>query len=219
MTRVRTWDGRPVSMWGCVGDLIMILELPRKLMAKTEASSDREKRRHRVLEGWSERTGVDLARLDSGQQWVIFAALQIASLFGKRSVLKRILVFLLARCDMGLRPTVIAAVVETSDRTVRNVRAYSPEELLASVRQQIGGNHKPKLEAVHAGVVAKLLVEHPKARVNELLNLIAERIGITVDRLTLRRFLKQYGLGCLRGEIVTDRAPLLPKRCTEEHFS
>ncbi len=179
-------------------------------MARAETSFDREARRDQTLRGWSKRTGIELEKLDSGQQWVVFAGLQVASLFGEGSVLKRIVIFLLARCSMDLRPTVIAAVVETSDRTVRNVRSYSPTELLASVRQRMGGNHKPKLEAVHAGIVAKLLVQHPDVRVKELLEIIAGEIGVTVDRLTLRRFLKQYGLGCLRGDLITDRARASP---------
>ena len=112
-------------------------------MAKAETSSERETRRDQALQDWSKRTGVELKQLDSGQQWVIFAALQAMTLLGEGSVLKRIVIFLLAHCGMGLRPIVIAAVVETSDRTVRNVRSYSPAKLLASVRQRMGGNHKP----------------------------------------------------------------------------
>jgi len=188
-------------------------------VAKAETSSERETRRNQTLQVWSKRTGVEIRQLDSGQQWVIFAALQAVTLLGDGSVLKRIVIFLLAHCGMGLRPTVIAAVVDTSDRTVRNVRSYSPAELLASVRQRMGGNHKPKLEAEHAGVVARLLVLHPDVRVKELLGLIAGEIGVTVDRLTLRRFLKQYGLGCLRGDLITDRAPFLPKPSMAEVFS
>jgi len=180
-------------------------------VAKAKTLSERETRRDQALRDWAKRTGVELKRLDAGQQWVVFAALQAMTLLGEGSVLKRIVVFLLAHSGMDLRPTVIAAVVGTSDRTIRNVRAYSPAELLASVRQRMGGNHKPKLEAVHAGVVAKLLVQNPDVRVKELLEFIAGEIGVTVDRLTLRRFLKQYGLGCLRGDLITDRAPFLPK--------
>jgi len=185
----------------------------------TTLSCEREACCEQTLQQWSMRTGIDLTRIDSGQRWVIFAALQAVTLLGETQALKRVVVFLLANCGMGLPATVIASVVGTSDRTIRNLRSYSSAQLLTSVRQRLGGNHKPKLKAEHAGVVGKLLLLHPDARVKELIELIEEEIGIKVDRLTLRRFLKKYGLGCLRGELITNRPPLLPKPLLGEAFS
>ena len=41
----------------------------------------------------------------------------------------------------------------------------------------------------------------------ELLGFIKKTFDVEMDRLTLRRFLKRYGLGCLREEVIKD-APL-----------
>ena len=41
-----------------------------------------------------------------------------------------------------------------------------------------------------------------------LLGFIEKKLEVEMDRLTLRRFLKRYGLGCLREDTVKD-APLL----------
>ena len=59
------------------------------------------------------------------------------------------------------------------------------------------------------GLVAKFLAEHKKkCSVAETLAYIEKTFGVEMDRLTLRRFLKRYGLGCLRKERISD-APLL----------
>jgi transposase len=68
----------------------------------------------------------------------------------------------------------------------------------------VEGHRQPKLKAEHAGPVAKYLVEHPSAKVKPILAYIKKDLDVEVDRLTLRRFFKRYGLGCLRGDLVTD---------------
>jgi hypothetical protein len=42
-----------------------------------------------------------------------------------------------------------------------------------------------------------------------VLSFIAEKLGVTMNRLTLRRFFNRYGLGCLHEGTVQD-SPLLP---------
>jgi hypothetical protein len=45
--------------------------------------------------------------------------------------------------------------------------------------------------------------------VAELLGFIRQTFQVEMDRLTLRRFLKRYGLGCLREDAV-ENTPFLP---------
>jgi transposase len=182
--------------------------------------SERETQRTTVLKAWAQQKGVDLNRLDLGQQWVVFGALQLIALFDAVPALRRLVGYFLANCRMGIGATVIAAVVGVSDRAVRQARALSPPDMLHSVRHPVGGHRKPKLKAKHAGVVAKFLADRPKVRVREILDHIRCETGVEIDRLTLRRYLKRYGLGCLRGERVAGPTPLFSAaRALAEHSS
>jgi hypothetical protein len=82
------------------------------------------------------------------------------------------------------------------------------------------GHRKPKLQPEHAGLLAKYLVEHKRAKVNDILAFIEHELGVSMDRLTLRRYIQRYGLGCLRNdEHVDDGAPLFSAQpSTVEHF-
>lgn len=172
-------------------------------MARLE-SSERQVLCQRVLREWADAQGVDLARFDLGQQWVIFFALRVVVHLGKVAGLKRVLGYFLASSKMELGSGTIAAVIGVSDRAVRSARALEPQAMLHSVQHPVGGHRKPKLEAHHAGVIAKHLVDHPHALVQDVLDFIAKELGVTIDRLTLRRYIARYGLGCLRGELVTN---------------
>lgn len=163
----------------------------------SKAKGERELHRREQLGAWSEEHGIKLERLDLGQQWVLYAALELVQLFDAVAPLKRLVGYFLAHCGMGLGTKVIAAVVATSDRAVRQTKALTPEEVVRGLRNR--GHRKQKLQASHAGVVAKYLAEHPTARAPDILAHIEEELGIAIDRLTLRRYLKRYGLGCLRG--------------------
>lgn len=179
-------------------------------------SEQREARREEVLEASSVENGLSLERLDLGQQWVVFAAIEIVTFLGVPA-LARVVGYFLAHCGLDLQTQVIAAIVGVSDRAVRQAKALAPGQMLHSVRHPVGGHRKAKLKAEHAGVVAKYLVEHPRARVKELLDFVSTEIGPRLDRLTLRRYLERYGLGCLRGTEIAGPAPLLSaERSTEE---
>jgi hypothetical protein len=183
-------------------------------------SEQRESRRKKVLGAWALENHVGLDCLDLGQQWIVFAAIELVTFLSRVPALARVVGYFLAHCGMDLGSQVIAAVVGVSDRAVRQAKAHTPEQMLHSVRHPIGGHRKAKLKAEHAGIVAKYLVEHPRSRVKELLDFIATKIGPTLDRLTLRRYLKRYGLGCLRGPEIGAPAPLFSaERSTEELFS
>ena len=179
-------------------------------------SEQRETRREEVLGAWALENHLQLDRLDLGQQWVVFAAIELVS-FLNVPPLARVVGYFLAHCGMDLGTQVIASVVGVSDRAVRQAKALSAEQMLHSVRHPIGGHRKAKLKAEDAGIVAKYLVEHPRARVKELLDFVSTEIGPKLDRLTLRRYLKRYGLGCLRGTEINGASPLLSgERSTEE---
>lgn len=184
-----------------------------------ETSAEREGRRRELLDAWATAHRLDLSDLDLGQQWVLFAGLQMVGFLGALPTLKRLVGYFLAHCGMGLNAVLIAGVIGVSDRAVRQAKAFTPAELLHSVRHPVGGHRKMKLKAEHAGVVGKYLVEHPQARVKELIDFIGTAIGPTLDRLTLRRYLKRFGLGCLRGTQVGGPSPLFSAAPVSEERS
>jgi len=176
----------------------------------------RKARRNEVLAPWAVANRLSLDDLDPGQQWVVFAAIEFVSFCGIPA-LARIVGYFLGHCGLDLGTLVIAAVVGVSDRSVRQAKALTAEQMLHSVRHPVGGHRKAKLKAEHAGLVAKYLVEHPGARVKNVLDFVSTQIGPKLDRLTLRRYLKRYGLGCLRNMEIAGPAPLLSvERSTEE---
>jgi len=143
---------------------------------------------------------VDVERLDEGQKWAAFVALRLLAVIGAVPPLRRVLAYFLVHCGLDLGSTLISALVGTSDRNVRYNHRHSAEELWRRVSHPIRGHRPPKLGPEHAGPVAKFLAANPRARVNTILQFIAEELGVEMDRLTLRRFIKRYGLGCLRGD-------------------
>lgn len=160
------------------------------------------------LSEWSSSGGGDLASLDEGQQWVLFAALSFLGFIGDFSALRRLLAYFLSHCGMGLSTTVIGSVVGTTDRAVRKSRQYAPAEFWKRLKSSRRGHPVPKLRRDQVGLVAKFLAEHKRCSVAELLGFIKQSLGVELDRLTLRRFLNRYGLGVLREDEVED-TPLL----------
>ena len=171
---------------------------------KAEATERLEQQRNELLAQWAEKNGVRLNRLNEGQRWVIFAGMQVSVKWARFAALRRLLGYLLMHCGMGFSSTVVSAILGVTDRSVRYTQALKTEELLQSVCTPDQGHRQPKLGPEQAGVIAKYLVEHPKAQVAEILAFIKTRFEITMDRLTLRRYIQRYGLGCLREETVTD---------------
>jgi hypothetical protein len=173
-------------------------------------TAEREQARATTLHAWAATAEVNIDRFDEGQQWVLFAALNIMSFVEALPVMRRVTGYLLTHCGMGLGTGVISSVIGLSDRSLRVAQALEPKQMLHSIRHPTGGHRKPKLKAEDAGVVARYLFEHPESEV---------RFGVTMDRLTLRRFVARYGLGCLRDETIRDAAPFLAKPSTEVRSS
>jgi hypothetical protein len=171
------------------------------MLAVTTRSGEREATCERIVGTWAAEHDVDLRLLDSGQRWVIFAALQAMSLIGPFPPLRRLLCYVLAHCGMELRSSIIAAVTGVSSRAIRGTRALSPKQLVHSVRTPESGHRSPKLGPEHAGAVAKYLVQHRGARVDEILAFISADLNVSIDRKTLRTYIARYGLGCLRDEV------------------
>lgn len=169
----------------------------------------REARRDELLAQWAEATGIDLDPLDAGQRWVIFAALSFLTFVGGVPALRRMVAYLLSHCGLELTSPVIGVVVGTTDRAVRKARGFAPREFWQRLQKARRGHKPPKLVREQVGPVAKYLSEHKECSVVELLDFIEQSFGVQMDRLTLRRFLKRYGLGCLREQFVDD-SPLLP---------
>ena len=172
-------------------------------------SAAREKARDRRLKEWAASRSIDVDGLDVGQRWVLFSALAFLAFVGQLAPFRRLVAYWLSHCEMGLSSTVIGAVVGTTDRAVRKGRQYSPREFWQRLQKAKRGHPPPKLRREQVGPVAKFLAEHKRCSVAELLGFIHETFNVVMDRLTLRRFLKRYGLGCLREEMVED-TPFLP---------
>lgn len=187
-------------------------------MVKDTKAAEREALRVSVLREWADAHEIDLERFDAGQQWVIFFALRVVTHLGKVTGLKRVVGYFLAISKLDLGSGAIAAIIGVSDRAVRNAQAQTPAGMLHSVQHPVGGHRKPKLEAHHAGVIAKFLVDHPRALVQEVLDFIKKDRSVTIDRLTLRRYIARYGLGCMRGDLVTDAPLVSAEPVTEAPF-
>lgn len=174
----------------------------------TLSSEARETERDQCLKKWAAGSSVELADLDAGQQWVVFAALTFLAFTRHLAPLRRVVAYLLSHCGLGLSSPVIGAVVGTTDRAVRKGRQFAPREFWTRLQKAKRGHAPAKLRKEQVGLVAKFLAEHKKSSVAELLGFIHKTFGVHMDRLTLRRFLKRYGLGCLRDEALED-TPLL----------
>lgn len=175
---------------------------------KTPASFGEADREHRLAE-WSAQSGIDLSGLDTGQRTVIFAALTFLTFVGGLAALRRMVAYMLSHCGLGLTSVVVGAVVGTTDRAVRKGRQFAPREFWKRLQLAKRGRPPPKLRREQVGLVAKYLAEHKSCSVAQLLGFIKATFGVEMDRLTLRRFLKRYGMGCLREESVRSDAPLL----------
>lgn len=116
---------------------------------------------------------------------------------------------MLSHCDMGLSSLLIGAVVGTTDRAVREARKFSPKELWQRLQKARRGHPPAKLSHKQVGPVAKYMAKNKDCSVADLLDFIEVSFKVKLDRKTLQRFLKRYGLGCLRDNAVED-SPLLP---------
>jgi len=166
----------------------------------------RRTRRDEVLERWAGDTGVALEQLDDGQRWVVYAGVRAAESVASVRPMKRVLSFFLSRSEMDLSNKVVGAVIGVSDRAVQTTRHLEPKELVDVVAQSKHAHRQAKLAPHHAGPIARFLVEHPHCKVSALLAFIKDELEIEVTRHTLGRYLKRYGLGCLR-EIEVDDGP------------
>lgn len=175
---------------------------------KTSNGARESEREQRLVE-WSASTGVVLAELDGGQRGVIFAALTFLTFIGKVTALRRMVAYMLSHSGMGLSSTIIGAVVGTTDRAVRSGREFTPSEFWKRLQKAMRGRPPSKLRREQVGLVARYLAEHKKCSVADLLSFIKETFEVEMDRLTLRRFLKRYGMGCLREDVVDGNTPLL----------
>jgi hypothetical protein len=169
---------------------------------------ERQCRRDEQLAGWGESRQIDVQHLDEGQKWAVFFALQLLAIVGTFRPLRRLVGYFLAHAGMGFGSTFIAALLEVSDRAIRYTNACTAEEIVDGIRNPVRGHRAPKLGPEQAGPLAKYLLEHPRAKVRDILEFVTNEFGVTMDRLTLRRYLARYGLGCLRGDTHVD-APLL----------
>jgi transposase len=181
----------------------------QKVRAMKSPAALSQAEREQRLEKWASEGGVELSQLDGMQRGVVLAALVFLSFVGGVAALRRMVAYLLSHSGLGLSSVVIGAVVGTTDRAVRKARQVAPKDFWKKLQKARRGHPAPKLRREQVGPVAKYLAEHLECSVAEVLDFIHSSFGVEMDRLTLRRFLKRYGLGCLKHSSVVD-PPLLP---------
>jgi transposase len=180
----------------------------QKVRAMKSPAALGQAEREQYLEKWASQSGVELSQLDGMQRGVVLAALVFLCFVGEVAALRRMVAYLLSHSGLGLSSVIIGAVVGTTDRAVRKARQVAPKEFWKKLQKARRGRPPPKLRKEQVGPVAKYLAEHPRCSVAQVLGFIHQSFGVQMDRLTLRRFLKRYGLGCLKHSCVVD-PPLL----------
>jgi transposase len=188
----------------------------KKGRAKKSPEAMSQGEREQRLKKWAAASGVELEKLDSLQQGAVLAGLVFLGFVGTVAALRRMVSYLLSHSGLGLSSAVIGAVVGTTDRAVRKGRQVAPKEFWKKLQKARRGHPPPKLRREQVGPVAKYLSEHPGCSVAEVLGFIRQSLGVKMDRLTLRRFLKRYGLGCLKHASVVDTPLLSDARPTGE---
>ena len=188
-------------------------------MSNRARAQQRQNSRDELVDNWCQEHDVDVKRLDEGQKWLVFVALQLLAWIGDVAALKRLLGCFLSHCGMELGSTLIGKLVGCTDRNVRYNQEHSSTELWQRLSRPERGHRKAKLGPEHAGPVARFLFMHPGAKVAEILAFIAEELGIELSPLTLRRYIEHHGLGCFR-EGVHEQGPLFwAPAATEAHSS
>jgi transposase len=172
--------------------------------------------REQRLKKWASQSGVELSQLDGMQRGVVLAALVFLSFVGGVPALRRMVAYVLSHSGLGLNSVLIGAVVGTTGRAVRKARQVAPKEFWKKLQKARRGHPPPKLRKEQVGPVAKYLAEHPGCTVAQVLGFIRQSFGVEMDRLTLRRFLARYGLGCLKQASVEDTPLLSDAPPTEE---
>lgn len=144
--------------------------------------------------------------------------MRVLKVVGTLAPLRRVVEYSLAHSGMGLGSVIIGKLSGTTDRAIRETQKLEANSLLSYVQKPIVGHRPPKLVAEHAGPLARFLVTHKEAKVADILAFIEQEFDESVDRLTLRRYMKKHGLGCLR-ENVHEDAPLFWEQPSMEAHS
>jgi hypothetical protein len=173
-------------------------------MTRADKTRRRLLQRDRTLRGLQTTQAVDLAPLDEGQRWMLFAATNLVGALEAVPALRRVVAYLLCHCGLGLKLQLVAAALKVSPRTLSSLRKTPPAEVLRALRHP-GPGKKPKLLPEHVGPLARYLVDHPHAPPAEVLQWLRKRFGVSLERHTLQRFLRRYSLGELQNDSIADR--------------
>lgn len=142
-----------------------------------------------------------VAELDEGQCWVLYALLQAMAFVKEAPLLRRLCAFLLLHAGMRLRPALLHPLLGVSERALRQYRSLTPQALCESLRRPPHGQ-RPKLLPAHVGPIARFVIERPAASQADLLRFVRSELRIDIERHTLAAFLARYGLAA--------RAPTAP---------
>lgn len=128
-------------------------------MTRADKSLWRLAQRDRALLEFTRRSEVDLAALDEGQRWLLFAALNLVTQLAA-VLLRRLLAYLLCHCGLGLKVQVVASALSLSPLAMSSLRKAEPAQLLRSLRRAPLGK-KPKLRPEHGCPLVRFLLDHP----------------------------------------------------------
>lgn len=145
-----------------------------------------------------------LARATPEHRVLLEAAVRLLHVTNGHPIMRRIAAFFLLHAGMGIGTGEAAAAVGRTDRAMRTVQSLTGRDRPGSIWGELGRHRQPKLQAEHAGPIAKHLIDHPGRTQDEMVGFISRELGIQIDPLTLRRFFKKYGLGVLRARSPQD---------------
>jgi hypothetical protein len=169
-------------------------------MATRSVATQGNERPEEAWARWVSEHGDKLERATGPQRVLLEAAVRFIAIIGGHAIMLRAASFFLFHTGMGLTPALVGAAIGRTDRAMRMVQTLSAHDFLESVWAELRRHRQPKLRAEHAGPIAKYLVDHPHETQAEVVAFIERELGIHIDPLTLRRFLKAYGLNVLRPE-------------------
>jgi hypothetical protein len=173
-------------------------------MLRTERLAKRQRLCEQSLSALQAKSPVCLQTLEPEQRWVLFAALQVLTMFEPVPALQRVVGFFLLHCGLSLPAPAVGAALSLGPRSVSALKHTSPEQLLAALRRPPSGP-RPKLRPEHVGPLARFLVDNPKATLPQVLRFARSQLGVAVQRHALRRFFRRYSLGFLRQQRVQAR--------------
>lgn len=88
----------------------------------------------------------------------------------------------------------IAAHLEIGSATVKRVRKQFRETGTLEPKQRVKSGPDPRIDEAADEVIRVLIIEHSDATLEELADMLGERIGVNVSKSTMGRALQRLGI-------------------------